>query len=275
VRIAPTRQSGRTLTGRKVDIKLADRVALVTGGSRGIGRAIAEALAAEGAAVGVNYRSGKAEAEEVVGAIEAAGGKAAAIPGDVSEYDQAVTMVEQTTDQLGGLHILVNNAGIAKDDLIYNMDAGDWLDVMRVNFGGVFNCTKASLDVFMKQREGVIVNVSSVMGEVGWIGESNYAASKGAVNAFTRCCAVEFARFGIRVNAVLPGFSPTELVAGLLEKDGGKGIKKQLPMKVFGDVSEIAQVALFLAGPDSTYMTGSMVPVDGGALAQLGVGKPL
>jgi len=127
----------------------------------------------------------------------------------------------------------------------------------------------------MKEREGVIVNVSSVMGEVGWTGESNYSASKGAVNAFTRCCAVELARFGIRVNAVLPGFSPTDMVAGLLEKDGGKGIKKQLPMKAFGTTDEVAQVALFLCSPESQYMTGSLINVDGGAMAQLGLGKPL
>jgi 3-oxoacyl-[acyl-carrier protein] reductase len=256
-------------------MKLEGRVALVTGASRGIGRAVAEALAAEGAAVGVNYRSGKDQADEVVAAIEQAGGKAAAIPGDVAEYEQAEAMVKQTVDKLGGLHILVNNAGISKDALIYNMEPTEWLDVMRVNFGGVFNCTKAALEPFMSQREGVIVNMSSVMGEVGWTGESNYSASKGAVNAFTRCCAVEFARFGIRVNAVLPGFAPTDLVAGLLEKDGGKGIKKQLPMKSFATVEEVAQVTVFLCSPESNYMTGSLINVDGGALAQLGVGKPL
>jgi 3-oxoacyl-[acyl-carrier protein] reductase len=256
-------------------VKLDGRVALVTGGSRGIGRAICEGLAAQGATVAVNYRSGKEQADEVVAGIESAGGKALAVGGDVSEFEQAEKIVAETVEGLGGLHILVNNAGISKDALIYNMDASLWLDVMKVNFGGVFNCTKASLGQFMSQREGTIVNVSSVMGEVGWVGESNYSASKGAVNAFTRCCAVEFARFGIRVNAVLPGFSPTEMVSGLLEKDGGKGIKKQLPMKEFGDVTQIAQVAVFLAGPDSNYMTGSLVPVDGGALAQLGVGKPL
>jgi 3-oxoacyl-[acyl-carrier protein] reductase len=210
-------------------MKLEGRVALVTGGSRGIGRAIAEALAREGAAVGVNYRSGKEQAEEVVAGIEADGGKAAAIPGDVSEFGDAESMVEGTVEALGGLHILINNAGIAKDDLIYNMDPGLWLEVMRVNFGGTFNCTKAALAVFMREREGAIVNISSVMGERGWTGESNYSASKGAVNAFTRCCAVEFARFGIRVNAVLPGFAPTDMVAGLMEKDGGKGITKQIP----------------------------------------------
>ncbi len=256
-------------------MKLEGRVALVTGGSRGIGRAICEALAAEGAAVAVNYRSGKQQADEVVASITQTGGRAVAVAGDVAEYEQAEQIIAQTVEGLGGLHILINNAGISKDALIYSMDATWWLDVMRVNFGGVFNCTKASLSHFMLQRDGVIVNISSVMGEVGWVGESNYSASKGAVNAFTRCCAVEFARFGIRVNAVLPGFSPTELVAEMLTKDGGKGIKKQLPMKAFGEVEQIAHVAVFLAGPDSDYMTGSLVPVDGGALAQLGVGKPL
>jgi 3-oxoacyl-[acyl-carrier protein] reductase len=256
-------------------MKLEGRIALVTGGSRGIGRAVAERLAAEGAAVGVNYRSGKEQADEVVNAIQSAGGKAAAVGGDVAEYEQAEEIVRQTADELGGLHILVNNAGIAKDALIYNMDPGEWLDVMRVNFGGVFNCTKAALSQFMAQRDGVIVNMSSVMGERGWTGESNYAASKGAVNAFTRCCAVEFARFGIRVNAVLPGFSPTDMVAGLMEKDGGKGIKKQIPMKTFADVDEVATAAVFLAGPDSSAMTGSLITVDGGVSTQVGIGKPL
>lgn len=256
-------------------MNLEGRVALVTGGSRGIGRAIAEALAREGAAVAVNYRSGKELADEVVAGIEQSGGRAAAVGGDVSDYGDAEKLVAQTVEQLGGLHILVNNAGVARDALIYNMDPGDWLDVMRVNFGGTFNCTKAALSVFMKEREGSIVNISSVMGERGWTGESNYAASKGAVNAFTRCAAVEFARFGIRVNAVLPGFAPTDMVAGLMDKDGGKGISKQIPMKHFGTVDEVAQAALFLASPASSHMTGSLIVVDGGVSAQVGVGKPL
>lgn len=256
-------------------MKLKGRIALVTGASRGIGRAIAQVLAAEGAAVGVNYRSGREKAEEVVKEITAAGGRAVALPGDVADFAQAKTLVEQALKELGGLHILVNNAGIAKDGLIFNLEPEDWLSVMKVNFGGVFNCTKAVMGHFMAQRDGVIVNVSSVMGERGWIGESNYAASKGAVNAFTRCCAMELARFGVRINAVLPGFSPTELVAGLVQKDGGKGIKKQIPMRDFGTVEEIARVAAFLAGPDSGYMTGSLVPVDGGASTALGLGTSL
>jgi 3-oxoacyl-[acyl-carrier protein] reductase len=256
-------------------MKLEGKIALVTGGSRGIGRAVCEALAAEGAAVAVNYRSGKEQADEVVAGIEGNGGKAVAVGGDVAEYEDAERIIAETVEKLGGMHILVNNAGISKDALVYNMDPGDWLDVMKVNFGGVFNCTKASLSHFMREREGVIVNMSSVMGEVGWTGESNYSASKAAVNAFTRSCAVEFARFGIRVNAVLPGFAPTDMVAGLMEQDGGKGIKKQLPMKSFAEVEDVANVTVFLAGPGSAYMTGSLVAVDGGALAQLGIGKPL
>ena len=223
----------------------------------------------------VNYRSGSAEAADVVAAIGERGGRAVAIGGDVSDYEQAASVVQQTIEQLGGLHIVVNNAGIAKDALVFNMDPNEWLEVMKVNFGGTFNCTKASLEQFMGQRDGTIVNISSVMGERGWTGESNYAASKGAINAFTRCCAVEFARFGIRVNAVLPGFAPTDMVSGLMEKDGGKGISKQIPMKTFATVEEVARAAAFLAGPDSSAMTGALVTVDGGVSAQVGVGKPL
>ncbi len=223
----------------------------------------------------VNYRSSASQAQEVVDAIAAGGGRAVAIGGDVSDYEQAENVVAQTIEQLGGLHVVVNNAGIAKDALIYNMDPSEWLEVMKVNFGGTFNCTKAALRPFMSQRSGVIVNISSVMGERGWIGESNYSASKGAINAFTRCCAVELARFGIRVNAVLPGFAPTEMVAGLMGKDGGKGILKQIPLKTFATVDEVARTAVFLAGPDSTHMTGALLTVDGGVSAQVGVGKPL
>jgi 3-oxoacyl-[acyl-carrier protein] reductase len=256
-------------------MSLEGRVALVTGGSRGIGRAVSEALAAEGAAVAVNYRATKSGADEVVKAITDGGGKAVAVPGDVAEYADAEAMIKQTVDELGGLHILVNNAGISRDALIFNMEPNDWLDVMRVNFGGVFNCTKAALSHFMGERDGVIINVSSVMGERGWIGESNYAASKGAINSFTRCSAVELARFGVRVNAVLPGFAPTELVAGLVDKDGGKGIIRQIPMKCFAQVEEVANTVVFLAGPGATYMTGALLTVDGGASTVLGVGAPL
>lgn len=253
---------------------LAGQVALVTGGSRGIGAAICRRLAADGAAVAVNYRSSADAAKAVVAGIEEAGGRAVAVGGDVADHTQAEEMVRQVMAELGGLDVLVNNAGVAKDALIYTMEPDDWLEVMRVNFGGVFNCTKAVLPHFMARGSGVIVNVSSVMGERGWVGESNYAASKGAVNAFTRSCAMESARFGIRVNAVLPGFSPTDLVAGLTEGATGKGIRKQIPMRRFGTVEQIADAVRFLAGPESSYMTGSLVTVDGGATTALGLGRP-
>jgi 3-oxoacyl-[acyl-carrier protein] reductase len=255
--------------------RLAGRVALVTGGSRGIGRGIATALAAEGAAVAVNYVNHREQADEVVAQLRATGARAIALQADVSDHGQALALVADTVDQLGDLDVLVNNAGIARDALVYSMAPDAWLDVMRVNFGGVFNCTKAAMPHLMAKREGSIVNISSVMGERGWTGESNYAASKAAINAFTRCCAMELARFNVRVNAVLPGFAPTELVAGLTERDGGKGILRQLPMRAFASVEDVGKVAAFLAGPDAGYMTGSLVNVDGGAMAMLGVGAPL
>lgn len=255
--------------------KLDGRVALVTGGSRGIGRAISLALAAEGASIAVNYRTGEDQALEVVDKIQTLGSRAIATRADVTEYGEVEAMMQTAIAELGGLHILVNNAGIVKDGLLFNVEPDAWLKVMKVNFGGVFHCTKAVMEHFMGQRAGVIVNVSSVMGERGWVGESNYAASKGAINAFTRCCAMELARFGIRVNAVLPGFCPTDLVAGLMAKDGGKGIWKQIPTRVFAKPEEIAKVVVFLANQDSNYMTGSLVTVDGGASTILGVGAPL
>lgn len=250
------------------------RVALVTGASRGIGRAIALELAAQGLAVGVNYRSSEAEAQRLVEEIVARDGRAVAIRGDVSDYAEAEAVVRQTIEAFDGLHVLVNNAGIARDKLLFNMEPEDWIDVMRVNFGGVFNCTKAALNHFMAQRDGAIINISSVMGERGWIGEANYSASKGAINAFTRSCAMELARFGVRVNAVLPGFAPTDLVAGLTERDGGKGIKKQIPMRSFARVEDVAQLVAFLSGPGASYMTGTLIPVDGGASTALGLGRP-
>jgi len=250
------------------------KVALVTGGSRGIGAAVCAALARDGAAVAVNYRASEAAAKDVVRRIEDQGGRAVAVGGDVADPVAAAELVQEAVRQLGDLDILVNNAGVSQDSLIYHMSPDAWVDVMRVNFGGVFHCTHAVLPHFMAKGAGVIINVSSVMGERGWIGESNYAASKGAVNAFTRCAAMEAARFGIRVNAVLPGFVPTDLVAGLTEGDTGRNIKKQIPMRRFGETEQIAAAVRFLAGPESSYLTGSFLTVDGGAATALGLGRP-
>lgn len=252
---------------------LTDRVALVTGGSRGIGAATAKLLAAQGAAVAVNYRTGSDAAKAVVEEITDAGGTALALGGDVSDPDQAKDLVDRTVAELGGLHILVNNAGIARDGLIFDMQPAAWLEVMTINFGGVFNCTQAASGHFMSQGDGVIVNVSSVMGERGWVGQANYSASKGAINAFTYCSAVELARFGVRVNAVLPGFSPTDLIGDLIANGGGKRLERQIPMRKLAEVDQVAEVIAFLAGPGSAYMTGELVRVDGGFGAQLGIGR--
>ncbi len=252
-------------------MNLQNQVAIVTGGSRGIGRAIALQLADAGASVAVNYRSRVEEAEKVVAEIAAAGGQAVAIEADVAEYDQAQHLVQRTIDELGGLHVVVNNAGITRDGLLCQMDPDDWIEVMRVNFGGVFNGIRAASDHLMRQGQGSIVNVSSVMGERAWIGESNYAASKGAVNALTRCAALELARFGIRVNAVLAGFTVTEMVQPLIERNG-RTLRQQIPIRRFAEAPQIARAVLFLASDASDYMTGSLVSVDGGASSTLGLG---
>jgi 3-oxoacyl-[acyl-carrier protein] reductase len=251
-----------------------DRVALVTGASRGIGRAIALTLAQRGAAVAVNYRSHEEDALSVVKEIEEAGGTAVAIGADVSDPAAARELVEEARRRLGGLHVLVNNAGITSDGLIYNMAPDAWLEVMKVNFGGAFHCTHAVAEHFMSQRDGAIVNISSVMGERGWIGQSNYSASKGALNAFTRASAIELARFNVRVNAVLGGVVPTDLINEILDRDGGKGMRRQIPMRQFATLEQVATVAAFLAGPDAAYVTGELVLVDGGLASQLGIGRP-
>jgi 3-oxoacyl-[acyl-carrier protein] reductase len=252
-------------------MNLKDRVAVVTGGSRGIGRSIALELAARGASVAVNYRSRRCEADQVVAEIASLGGRAVAVEADVAEPLDAERLVAETVTSLGGLHIVVNNAGIAKDGLLCHMPAEDWMEVMRVNFGGVFNCLRAASDHMMRQGSGTIVNVSSVMGERAWIGQANYAASKGAVNALTRCAAVEMARFGVRVNAVLAGFTVTELVQSLIDRNGNS-LKQQIPVRKFADPGQIARAVAFLCSDDSSYMTGALVAVDGGASALLGRG---
>ncbi|KAA2262621.1 3-oxoacyl-ACP reductase FabG [Solihabitans fulvus] len=254
-------------------MKLADQVAVVTGGSRGIGAAICVALAEEGATVVVNHRRSPERAERVADDIRSAGGRAHVTAADVSRPDEVRRMVDDALAEFGRIDILVNNAGIADNDLIYRMSPESWLAVMKVNFGGVFHCTQAVLPHLMARGSGAIVNVSSAMGERGWIGQANYAASKGAINAFTRSCAMETARFGIRVNAVLPGFARTELVDDLLDGEQGRRILRQIPMRAFVEPAEIARTVCFLAGPDATRITGALVPVDGGAMTALGLGR--
>lgn len=252
---------------------LTDKVMLVTGGSRGIGRAISLAAASRGAKVVINYNHNAAQAEEVCELVQAQGGTASIYQADVSNMQQVKGMIAFILDTYGKLDIVVNNAGIAYDRLVFQMEPEDWQKVMNVNFGGVFNCSKAALEPMMLQRSGVIVNVSSAMSEGGWVGQSNYACSKAAINAFTRTAAVELARFNIRVCAVLPGFSETEMVEGLLKEE--KRYLPQIPQKRFGKPEEVAQAVLFLASDAASHITGSTLAVDGGALCTVGIGRPL
>jgi 3-oxoacyl-[acyl-carrier protein] reductase len=245
-------------------MKLKDQVALVTGGSRGIGRGIAEALAGEGVRVGVVYRGNQAAAGEVVRAITAKGGAALALQADVTDPAAAKTCVDRVRQEWGRLDILVNNAGVINDRLFIQMEPDDWNKVLLTNLGGVFNfCKAVAYDPLMKQRSGRIINVSSIAAEHVNPGQTNYAASKGAINAFTRALAVELASRGVTVNAIAPGFIETDMSAPVRNKAGDL-IKKMIPMRRLGQPADIGQVAVFLASPGSSYITGQVIVVDGG-----------
>ncbi|WP_217697919.1 SDR family NAD(P)-dependent oxidoreductase [Sinomonas mesophila] len=247
-------------------------MALVTGGSGGIGRAICLRLAADGAQVAVHYRTGKDAAQDVVEQIVRAGGTATAVGGDVSDAADAARIVDEAIGAGDRLDILVNNAGATRNRLIDDMVEADWLDIMRINLGGVFNCTRAAAS--RMRGGGSIINVSSIMSVNGWRGCSAYSMSKAAINAFTRSCAIEYARFGLRVNAVLPGFVETDLVSDLMAKDGGRGIRAQLPTRRSAPADEVADVVAYLAQEGPSQLTGALLPVDGGATATLLLGHP-
>jgi len=244
-------------------MQLTDQVALVTGGSRGIGRAIVKGLAAEGAKVAFVYRGSQQAAEALEAEIKAAGGTALALQADVSNADDVKRVVERVEKELGNVNILVNNAGIIKDDLFVRLDADAWNSVLNTNLGGTFNFCHAIAYSMMKARKGRIINISSVAAEHTNPGQTNYAASKGAVNAFTRALAVELASRGVTVNAVAPGFIETDMSEAVRNK-AGDIIKKMIPARRLGQPEDIAKVAVFLAGPDASYITGQVITVDGG-----------
>jgi len=245
-------------------MQLKDQVALVTGGSRGIGRGIAEAFAREGAKVAVIYKGSQEAANATVAAIAQAGGTAMALQCDVTNLDAAKSCVEQVKQAYGGLHILVNNAGIINDGLFVRMEPEAWNSVLQTNLGGAFNfCQAVAYDPMMRQRHGRIINVSSVAAEFVNSGQTNYAASKGAINSFTRALAKELASRGVTVNAIAPGFIETDMSAAVLNK-AGEGIKKIVPMKRLGKPEDIANVAVFLASKAAAYVTGQVITVDGG-----------
>ncbi len=238
-----------------------DQVALVTGASRGIGRAIALALAAVGAKVVVNYASSSGAADEVVQAIAAMGGEAIAVQADVSQEDQVEALVKTTQEKLGRIDILVNNAGITRDTLLLRMKPADWNAVINLNLNGVYLCTRAVSKIMLKQKSGRIINISSIVGEMGNPGQANYAAAKAGVIGFTKAVAKEVASRGITVNAVAPGFIETDMTHGLDASE----LLKFIPLARLGQAEEVAGVVRFLAAdPAASYMTGQVINVDGG-----------
>ncbi len=242
---------------------LEGKVALVTGSSRGIGRAIALELARRGADIIVNYRSHAEAAEAVVEAIRGLGRRAALLQADVSRADEAAALVNEGRRALGGLHIVVNNAGITRDNLLMRMEEAEWEEVLRVNLSGVFHVCKAAIRPLMRQRWGRIINIGSVSGLMGQVGQTNYAATKAGLIGFSKSLAREVGSRGITVNVIAPGFVPTEMTAKVDEGIQAQ-IKALIPLQRFGKAEEIAHAVAFLASEEASYITGVVLPVDGG-----------
>lgn len=236
---------------------------LVTGASRGIGRAIALEFATLGADVAVNYAGSEAKAHEVVADIKALGRDAIAIQCDVSDSESVSEMVKETIAHFGRVDVLVNNAGITRDNLLMRMKESEWDDVININLKGVFLCTKAVTRQMMKQRSGRIINIASIVGVAGNAGQANYVAAKAGVIGLTKTTAKELATRGITVNAIAPGFISTEMTAELTEEIQ-QLMLQQIPLARFGEPKDIAAVAAFLASDASQYMTGQTLHVDGG-----------
>ncbi|MEO0394838.1 MAG: 3-oxoacyl-[acyl-carrier-protein] reductase [Cyanobacteria bacterium P01_A01_bin.137] len=239
-----------------------DQVAIITGSSRGIGKAAALALAAEGASVVVNYARSSGAADEVVAEITQAGGSAIALQADVSQEDQVDALVKATKDKFGRVNVLVNNAGITRDTLLLRMKPADWQAVIDLNLTGVFLCTRAVAKIMLKQRSGRIINISSVAGLMGNPGQANYSAAKAGVIGFTKTVAKEMAGRSVTVNAVAPGFIETDMTN---ELSNTEEILKYIPLGRYGQVSEVAGLIRFLAAdPAAAYITGQVMNVDGG-----------
>jgi acetoacetyl-CoA reductase/3-oxoacyl-[acyl-carrier protein] reductase len=243
--------------------RLDEKTALVTGASRGIGRAIALELAREGAAVALNYQSSDAKAQEVADEIGKAGGKSMLAKANLADRQEARGMVKRVADEFGGLDVLVNNAGITRDRSLKKMTDEQWEEVIQTNLNSYFYCTSAAVPLMLERGFGRIVNISSMNGQMGAFGQANYSASKGGIIAFTKTAAVELATSNITVNTVCPGFTETDMFAEVPEKIQDK-IRERIPMGRFGKPEEIAKAVTFLIA-DGDYITGQQINVNGGA----------
>ncbi|MGG2014444.1 3-oxoacyl-[acyl-carrier-protein] reductase [Bacillus sp. S10(2024)] len=242
---------------------LKDKVALVTGASRGIGRAIALDLAKQGAKIVVNYAGNELKANEVVDEIKNLGSEAIAVKANVASGEEVADMVKQTVDTFGQIDILVNNAGITKDNLLMRMKEEEWDAVINTNLKGVFLCTKAVSRYMMRQRHGRIINIASVVGVTGNPGQANYVAAKAGVIGLTKTSAKELASRNITVNAIAPGFIVTDMT-GVLAEDVKNEMLKLIPIAKFGEAEDISNAVAFLASDASRYITGQTLHVDGG-----------
>ncbi len=242
---------------------LEGKIAVVTGASRGIGRAIAIRLAGEGATVVINYNGSKEKAEEVKQEIEGAGGKAAVCQCNVADFDQCQAFIQKVIDEFGRIDILVNNAGITRDGLLMKMSEEDFDQVIETNLKGAFHTIRFASRQMLRQKSGRIINLSSVVGVTGNAGQANYAASKAGVIGLTKSAARELASRGITVNAIAPGFIETDMTSVLSEKVK-EGAAAGIPLGVFGKPEDVAAAAAFLASDEAGYITGQVLHVDGG-----------
>ena len=244
-------------------MQLQNKIALVTGGTRGIGKAIVVALAEAGANVAFTYRSSKESADAIAADLQAKGKRAVGYQSDASDFNQANEIVQKVIQEFGRIDILVNNAGITKDGLLMRMSESDWDAVITTNLKSVFSFTKAACRQMMSQQAGKIINISSIVGITGNAGQANYASSKAGVIGFTKSIAKELASRNIQVNVVAPGFIETDMTGKLNEKQK-EAILAMIPLKRIAKPEEVAGVVRFLASPDADYITGQVLCVDGG-----------
>lgn len=244
---------------------LKGKTALVTGGTRGIGRGIVEAFARHGADVAFTYMSSSAQAEALANELKKYGGRVLAVQSDASDHAKAQALIDHVVAEFGSLHIIVNNAGITRDNLLMRMTLDQWEEVMATNLRSVFNVCKAAQRTLLKQREGSIINISSVVGIKGNAGQSNYAASKAGIIGFTKSLALEIGSRNIRCNAIAPGFIETEMTAALDLKTVDEW-RAQIPLKRGGTPTDVANAAVFLASDMAQYITGQTLSVCGGML---------